>query len=67
MNGRNKSYIVLFENDRFHPELHYSACRNKFNNLPEARKFASKYENAYIFCAEHFRDSGDIKYFTMVS
>lgn len=66
MNGHNKCYMVLFGNDHHHPELHYNACRDKFEHLPDARRFAAKYSNAHIFCVKLFKDSGDIEYISEV-
>lgn len=44
-----KKYIVLFGNDRFYPELHYNACRNRFDSLKDAREYARGYINSYVF------------------
>lgn len=49
MNKHNNEYIVLFGADRYAPEFCYKACKNKFDYLKDARRFADKYENAYIF------------------
>ena len=57
MNKHNNEYIVLFGNARFAPDRCYKACENKFDYLPDARKFAKKYENAYIFKI-HFISDG---------
>lgn len=49
MNGHNNEYIVLFGNERHHPECHYKACKHKFDHLKDARKYAKLFYNAYIF------------------
>lgn len=66
MNGHNKVYFVLFGNDRYYPDAHFRACRNKFDHLPEARKFASGYSNAAIFCAKYVCGTWDIEYFMSI-
>ncbi len=64
MNARNDEYIVLFGNDRYHPDLHVRACRHKFDYIKDAREYAKEYENAYIFKCHYFKDSGDLAYIT---
>ena len=60
MNGNNIEYIVLFGNDRYNPDLHIGACRNKFDYIKEARAYANDYENAYIFKCKYDKYSGDL-------
>lgn len=60
MYNRHYVYFVLFGNDRYHPECHFSACQEKFKYLKDARAFAKLYSNAYIFKAHFAADSGDI-------
>lgn len=64
MNKNNVEYIVLFGSDRNHPDDHYAACRNKFDYIADARKYAKGYSNASIFEVHFARDSGDILYFS---
>lgn len=49
LNGNNNEYIVLFGNDRFHPDLHYKMCKHRYTSIKDARKYASNFINAYIF------------------
>lgn len=62
MNKNHVEYIVLFGNDRNHPDDHYAACRNKFDYIADARKYAKGYSNASIFEFHFAKDSGDILY-----
>ena len=58
MNGNNNIYFVLFGADRYRPENHLNACRYKFDHISDARKFARRYRNAYIFKAHFAADTG---------
>lgn len=49
LNGHGNEYIVLFGNDRYRPELHYRACRHRYTSIKEAREYANRFSNAYIF------------------
>jgi hypothetical protein len=60
MNKKNNLYFVVFGNDRYNPDLHLTACKNKFDYLKDARLYAKNFSNAYIFKA-HF-DGSDIDY-----
>lgn len=66
MNKRNEEYFVLFGNDRYRPDDHYRACRDKFDYIKEARAYAKEYDNAYIFKAKFDSHSGDMLYVTEV-
>lgn len=59
MNKHNNLYFVIFGNDRYSPDDHFTACRNKFDSLTVARAYAKNYTNAYIFKA-HFPKGQDI-------
>lgn len=49
LNGHNNEYIVLFGNDRFDPDLHVKACKHRYTSIKEAREYAERFLNAYIF------------------
>ncbi len=49
LNGNNSEYIVLFGNDRYYPDLHYRACRHRYTSIKDAREYADRFINAYIF------------------
>lgn len=66
MNKRNVMYMVLFGNERYRPDDHIRACKHTFDHLPDARKFASEYSNAYIFKCKFFADTGDLDYVSQV-
>lgn len=60
MNGRNAEYIVLFGTDRYAPDRHERACRDRFDYIEEARRYAKGYSNAGIFKCQYAKDSGDL-------
>ena len=49
LNGHNNEYIVLFGNDRYHPDLHYRVCKHRYISIKEAREYANDFSNAHIF------------------
>lgn len=59
MNGHNNEYIVLFGRDRYAPDLHYNACRHRYDSIKEARAYAGRWDNAYIF-KMHFDKGADV-------
>ena len=61
MNKHNNVYFILFGNDRYRPDAHLKSCRDHFDRLPDARRYASKFRNAYIFKA-HYSSAGDLEY-----
>ena len=44
-----KTYIVLFEPDRYSADRHARAARHRFATLREARDYADNFCNAYIY------------------
>ena len=60
MNKNNIEYLVMFGSDRYHPDLHVRACRNRFDYIREAREYATGYENTSIFKCHYDKDSGDL-------
>lgn len=65
MNKHNTVYFVLFGNDRYKPDLHFRACRHKFDHLPDARQYTKPLRSAYIFKA-YFPKGQDFPYITEV-
>ena len=65
LNGNNNEYIVLFGNERHHPELHESACRHRYQRIKDARRYADGFLNAYIFKL-HWTKDGDEPEFSEV-
>ena len=55
MNKHNNIYFVLFGRDHYDPDAHFRACRKKFDSLTDARKYAARYINAYIFKAHFYK------------
>ena len=49
VNGHNNEYIVLFGNDRYSPDLLCRACRHRYTSIKDAREYANRFVNAYIF------------------
>ena len=66
VNGHNVMYIVLFGNERYHPDAYIRACKHKFARLPDARKCADNYSNAYVFKCKFFPDTWDLDYVSQV-
>jgi hypothetical protein len=60
MNKRNNIYLVLFGDERYHPDAHLNACQHRFDYLKDARAFAAECVNAAIFKA-HF-NGADLEY-----
>lgn len=58
LNGNNNEYIVLFGNDRYHPDLHYRACKNRYISIKDAREYANGFLNAHIFKL-HWKNGSD--------
>jgi len=56
LNGHNNEYIVLFDGDRYHPDLHYRACKHRYDSIKGARAYANKFRNAYIFKLHYPKD-----------
>ena len=56
LNGDNNEYIVLFGNDRYRPDLHYTACKHRYTSIKDAREYADKFLNAYIFRLHWVKD-----------
>lgn len=57
LNGNNDEYIVLFGNDRYNPDLHYRACTHRYISIKDAREYANRFLNAYIFKCHWKKDS----------
>lgn len=58
INGHGNEYIVLFGNDRYEPGAYYRTCRHRFTSIKEARMYANRFLNAYIFKL-HWRTDSD--------
>lgn len=67
LNGHNSMYILLFGSDHYRPEDHLRTveARHQFARLPDARKAAAEYSNAWIFRL-HFRDGDDLPEITLI-
>lgn len=59
MNEHFNVYFVVFGVDRFRPAELYRACKNKFDTISDARRYAARFTNAYIFKA-HFFTGADV-------
>lgn len=57
LNGHNNEYIVLFGNDRYHPESHYKVCKHRYTSIKDARRYANEFSNAHIFKLHWAKDS----------
>ena len=66
LNGHNNEYIVLFGNDRYDPDFHINACKHRFTNIKDAREYAERFMNAYIFKL-HWNKDSDFPYVYSVS
>ena len=65
MNGNNIEYIVVFGSQRFRPDTHIKTAE-RFDYIRDAREYAGRYLNAYIFRVQYTRDSGDVLYITEI-
>lgn len=67
MNKLGIEYVVVFGNDRYAIDRVLSAAKHRFDYLPDARRYADGYLNAYIFKVKYSRYSyGDVEYIQSV-
>lgn len=60
LNGHNNMYVLIFGSDKYNPMGHLKHVKSwhQYSTLPEARKAAREYDNAYIFKV-HYIDGDD--------